>query len=208
MKKWIAMLLAVTMVLMVTGAYAAVPSKTTSDVGQVSGLHSVSGAVIGSDFTVQIAVDQAPVVQEIKALYAFVNDPLSPKAPIEYFPEETQEAVREAVEAALGEEYDMTQMEINEIVTIGEVGYDEAYGDISVSFSLSTRYNPEQKVVALLGIYSGAVDEDGNFAVEWVVADAQVEEDGQISVILTSDTLSRFGTASTVSMAVLSTPNA
>ena len=208
MKKWMGMLLAVAMILLVTGAYAAVPSKTTSDVGKVSGVQSLSGATIGSDFVVQIAVDQAPVVQEINALYNFVNDPLSPKAPIEYFPAETQEAVRAAVEATLGQGYDMSQMEINEIVTIGEVGYDAAYGDVSVSFSLATQYTPDQKVVALLGIYSGAVDENGNFVVEWVVANAQVEADGQISVVLTGDTLSRFATASTVSMAVLSTPNA
>lgn len=208
MKKWMGMLLAVAMILLVTGAHAAVPSKTTSDVGKVSGVQSLSGATIGSDFVVQIAVDQAPVVQEINALYNFVNDPLSPKAPIEYFPAETQEAVRAAVEATLGQGYDMSQMEINEIVTLGEVGYDPAYGDVSVSFSLATQYTPDQKVVALLGIYSGAVDENGNFVVEWVVADAQVEADGQISVVLTSDTLSRFSTASTVSMAVLSTPNA
>ena len=196
------------MILLGTGADAAVPSKTTSDVGKVSGVQSLSGATIGSDFVVQIAVDQAPVVQEINALYNFVNDPLSAKAPLEYFPAETQEAVRAAVEATLGQGYDMSQMEINEIVTLGEVGYDPAYGDVSVSFSLATQYTPDQKVVALLGIYSGAVDENGNFVVEWVVADAQVEADGQISVVLTSDTLSRFSTASTVSMAVLSTPNA
>ena len=99
---------------------------------------------------------------------------------------------------------DIEQMEINEFITIEPIEYKEEYGDIKTNFTFVTEYKVEQMVVVLIGVYSGEVDENGQFVVEWIVLDAVVEEDGSLSVVIPQADMLKMQDAASVAMAVLS----
>lgn len=99
---------------------------------------------------------------------------------------------------------DIEQMEINEFITIEPIEYKEEYGDIKTSFTFVTEYKVEQIVVVLIGAYTGEVDENGQFVVEWIVLDAVVEEDGSLSVVIPQADMLKMQEAASVAMAVLS----
>lgn len=99
---------------------------------------------------------------------------------------------------------DIEQMEINEFITIEPIEYKEEYGDIKTSFTFVTEYKVEQIVVVLIGVYTGEVDENGQFVVEWIVLDAVVEEDGSLSVVIPQADMLKMQEAASVAMAVLS----
>ena len=138
------------------------------------------------------------VVQEITNLYTFVV--AEQKAPVEYFPVEVQEKVAEI----LPEEVKVETLECTEFVTVRELGYKETYGDVVVNFSFTTQYKAQQKVIVLMGFYTGEVDEAGNPIVEWMPIEATALEDGTLDVTMTQEMLVKFGEAKTVAMAVLS----
>lgn len=99
---------------------------------------------------------------------------------------------------------DIEKLEINEFITIEPIEYKEEYGDIKTNFTFVTEYKPEQQVIALFGLYSGEVDEFGEFVVEWIVLDALVEEDGSLSVVIPQAEMLRMQDALSVAMVVLS----
>ena len=99
---------------------------------------------------------------------------------------------------------DIEQMEINEFITIEPIEYKEEYGDIKTNFTFVTEYKVEQMVVVLIGAYTGEVDENGQFIVEWIVLDAVVEEDGSLSVVIPQADMLKMQEAASVAMAVLS----
>lgn len=198
MKKLMSVLVVMAMVLMGVAAYASVPSKTTTDITTVEAVESTSGVELAADFAIAVTQDSAPVAQEIEKLYSFVKTQGS--APIAYFPAEVQEMIQ----LNLTEGYDIKALELNEFVSIEQFAYDAAYGDIVASFAFATEYSVDQKLFAVIGCYSGAVDANGNYLVEWVVADAQATEDGQVKVTFTQDVLTQIQNAEATSMAILS----
>lgn len=199
MKRMLCVLVTLSLLLAAATASAAVVSKTTTDNTTVQSIVAVDNTtVIEETFVVEIAQDEEEVVQEIANLYAFVTT--EQKAPVEFFPVEVQEKVAEI----LPEEVKAETLECTEFVTVRELGYKESYGDVVVNFSFVTQYKAAQKVVVLMGFYTGEVDEEGNPVVEWFPIEATALEDGTLDVVMTQEMLVKFSDAKTVAMAVLS----
>lgn len=200
MKKWTSILITVLLILSITTAFAAVPSKTTTNASTVTTVVSASGVELADDFKVAVAVEEsAPVVNEISKIFTFVS---SGNAPVDYFPAE----VKEEIVAKLPETIVSADVEINEFVSIDQTAYTEAYGDVKVSFSFTTSYTPKQALVALVGIFTGEVDENGEPIVEWIVLDAIANEDGSVEVTFTQEAMLKMQAAQTTSLAIANTP--
>lgn len=200
MKKWIGLVAAAAMVLTLGTASAAVPSKTTTDIAGKTEIVSTTGAQVSANFAVEQTGDKAPVVEEIVKISEAVN--AQGKAPVEYFPAEVQTAIAEK----LPEVVNLKSLEMNEFISIATTGYDAAFGDVSVAFDVVSTYKPGQKVVVLVGVYSGARDANGDYIVEWIPMDAEVTADGRIQVAFTADALTKMQGAAAASLAVLSEP--
>ncbi len=186
-----------------------VPSKTTTDVSWVVSVETVTGEPIADKFVVEITEDAEPVKREIAKLYSFVNDPekTEPVAPIEYFEEDVRrEVLKQLVEIGMPEDYDMTQIELNELVTLREIGYKKSYGNVVAKFKFVTEYQAGQKLVSLIGFYSGEQDEDGSYVVSWKIAPTEVLEDGMVAVKLSQRQMLRFRESAAIALAVLSEP--
>ena len=205
MKKTIALLMALVMVLACMPAFASIPSKTTTDNTQVKQVETVSGVAVPETFEVKVAVDAQPVVNEIAKVFTFVNE--QQEAPVNYFPAETKEAIKEVLTlqgAADVTDEVLETMELNEFITIQPVEYKEEYGDIKAHFSFVTQYAVGQKVVAMMSIYTGEVDAEGNPIVEWVALEAEVQADGSLAVTIPQAEMLRMQDAQAVGLAVLS----
>ena len=207
MKKMIALLMAMVLALASIPAYAAVPSKTTTDNTQVKQIETASDVVVAPEFAVKVAADPEPVVNEIAKVFSFVNE--QQEAPVNYFPAETKEAIKEVLAvqgvAEVNDEV-LESMELNEFITIQPVEYKEEYGDIKAHFTFVTQYAVGQKVVAMMSIYTGEVDENGEPIVEWVALEAEVQADGSLAVIIPQAEMLRMQEAEAVALAVLSEP--
>ena len=205
MKKMIALLMTLVLVLACVSAYASVPSKTTTDNTQVKQAETLNGTVVAETFEIKVAADPAPVVEEIAKVFAFVNE--QQEAPVNYFPAETKEAIKEVLTAQGAVEVTeevLEKMELNEFITIQPVEYKEEYGDIKTTFTFVTEYAVGQKVVAMLSIYTGEVDANGNPIVEWVALNAEVQADGSLAVVIPQAEMIRMQGAQAVALAVLS----
>ncbi len=216
MKKWLSILVAVVLMMSVAISCMAevatsqgVPSKTTTDASRVVSVETVTGEPMPDTFVIEVTEDAEPVTQEIEALYSFVNDPekTEPVAPIEYFEQDVQQHVlKQLVDMGMPEDYDMKQLELNEFVTVQEIGYEEIYGDVVARFEFITEYQVGQKLVGLIGFYSGEQAEDGSYVVNWEVAPIEVLEDGIVAVTLSQTQLLRFRESAATALAVLSEP--
>lgn len=224
MKKFVSILVAMIMILSATAmADVAVPSKTTTDNTVVGKVESSTGVVIEESFAITVTPDAAPVAQEITKLFKAVTE--EKKAPVAFFPEETKKQIVETLVAKLAnidietvktsenldtmaagiENFpDLEKMEINEFISITPVEYKEEYGDIETNFAFVTEYEVDQQVIVLFGLYTGEVDEQGEFIVEWVVLDATVEEDGTLTVVIPQAEMLKMQDAAHVAMVVLS----
>lgn len=199
MKKILSILVVAIMVCSMT-AFAAVPSKTTTNATVVTTIVSTTGVEIAETFSVAVAEDAEPVAKEIEKIYTFVTTNEAPV--IEYFPEE----VKTEIIAKLPETIAAEEVEINEFVTIEQMEYTEEYGDVQVTFSFTTVYAPEQNLVALVGLFSGEVDENGEPVVEWIVLDAVATEDGSVEITFTQDAMLKMQAAESTSLAIINTP--
>ena len=179
---------------------ATIPSKTTSDMAQIAAVEATGVVPEDSGFVVEIVQDTEPVQAEVAKLYTAVT--VGGVAPVEYFPVE----VKEAVAAALPETVVPEALELNELVPVDARNYDISYGDVYATFAFATMYTPGQTVVALLGLYTGEVDENGNYIVEWVTLNAEVNEDGTLRVLMPADVVARLQAAPAAALAVLNEP--
>lgn len=208
MKKFVCALVAMMMMLSMA-ASAAVVSKTTTDTTVVEKIETSTGVEVKETFEVKVAENTEPVVQQITNLFKFVVE--EEQAPIAYFPPETQEQVKAVVAAKIEQlpelekvEIDVEKMEINEFVTIETINYEETYGDVAINFSFLTEYKVGQVVVALVSIFTGEYDELGNPIVEWIIMDAEVMEDGTLTVIFPQVEMTKVQEAENVALAILS----
>lgn len=180
----------------------AIPSKTTSSASVSLGVETATGEK--ASYTVEIEEDTVPVQKEIEKLFTFVNSGAKNTAPIEYFTTEVQEKVLEQVVAQGAEKnFDMKKLALNEFVTLEQNGFKPGAGEGKVKLSFVTKYQPNQKVVALLGFYTGKMDANGNYIVSWEVAPVEVQEDGSVVVVMSEELLARFGESATVALAML-----
>ena len=201
MKKFACVLASMLLALSAAGAMAdAVPSKTTTDVTQVKTVEAVKEdgtveAVTGWD--IEVAEDAAPVTEEIAKIYqeVFVNG----KTAVAYFPAETQEAIA----ALLPEGVNASKLMMNEFITLQIVGQMETATDVKVTFTFTTKYEMDQNVVVVIGLYDGTRDANGQYNVEWVALDAEVLENGDIAVVFPAELVEQMNDAAAVAMAVL-----
>ena len=201
MKKFACVLASMLLALSAVGAMAdAVPSKTTTDVTQVKTVEAVKEdgtveAVTGWD--IEVAEDAAPVTEEIAKIYqeVFVNG----KTAVAYFPAETQEAIA----ALLPEGVNASKLMMNEFITLEIVGQMETATDVKVTFTFTTKYEMDQNVVVVIGLYDGTRDANGQYNVEWVALDAEVLENGDIAVVFPAELVEQMNDAAAVAMAVL-----
>lgn len=201
MKKFVCVLASMLLALSAAGAMAdAVPSKTTTDVTQVKTVEAVKEdgtveAVTGWD--IEVAEDAAPVTEEIAKIYqeVFVNG----KTAVAYFPAETQKAIA----ALLPEGVNASKLMMNEFITLEIVGKMETATDVKVTFTFTTKYEMDQNVVVVIGLYDGTRDANGQYNVEWVTLDAEVLENGDIAVVFPAELVEQMNDAAAVAMAVL-----
>lgn len=194
MKKLVIALVGLLMIVTLTSA--AVPSVTTDDINQVTGIEAA--VEVAADFAIAVVEDKPAVTAELNKIYAFVQEG---KAPIEYFASAELET---AVAAKLPEGTDLKKLQLNEFMTIGEFNYDQKYGEVKATFTFVTKYKANQKLVAVVGFYTDEKDADGNYIVEWVALDAVADASGNVQVIFTEDVLARMGTTQATSLAILS----
>ena len=177
------------LVLSAAGAVAAVPSKTTTDVTRVKAVESTEPTML-----IEVTEDAAPVVEEIEKIYQHVA--VKGQAALAYFPVETQNEII----ALLPEGVKGSALTMNEFVTLTTEG---TAADVKVTFTFTTRYTVDQKVVAVIGLYDGTRDANGQYNVEWVVLDAEVLESGDIAVEFPAELVERMKNAVATAMAVL-----
>ena len=189
MKKFALALGSMLLVLSAAGAVAAVPSKTTTDVTRVKAVESTEPTML-----IEVTEDAAPVVEEIEKIYQHVA--VKGQAAIAYFPVETQNEII----ALLPEGVKGSALTMNEFVTLTTEG---TAADVKVTFTFTTRYTVDQKVVVVIGLYDGTRDANGQYNVEWVVLDAEVLESGDIAVEFPAELVERMKNAVATAMAVL-----
>ena len=195
MKKFMCVLLTMALALTAVTAFAATPSKTTANTTRV-----VRNSAEGQGVLVFVTEDAEEVLAEIAKVFTAVNT--DGMAPIEYFPEDVQAAVA----ALLPEGFDLKTLELNEFVTVDQSGYTDALGDVTAYFEFATPYAVGQKLVMLLGFYSGEKDAQDNYEVEWVALAAEVQEDGLVAVTIPAECMVKMQTSKAVAAAVLSEP--
>ncbi len=189
MKKFALTLASMLLVLSAAGAVAAVPSKTTTDVTRVKAVESTEPTMI-----IKVTEDAAPVAEEIARIYQQVA--VKGQAAVSYFPAETQSEII----ALLPEGVKSSAMIMNEFVTLTAEG---TAADGKVTFTFTTRYTVDQKVVVVIGLYDGTRDANGQYNVEWVVLNAEVLESGDIAVEFPAELVERMKNAVATAMAVL-----
>lgn len=189
MKKFALALASMLLVLSAAGAVAAVPSKMTTDVTRVKAVESTEPTML-----IEVTEDAAPVVEEIEKIYQHVA--VKGQAAIAYFPVETQNEII----ALLPEGVKGSALTMNEFVTLTTEG---TAADAKVTFTFTTRYTVDQKVVVVIGLYDGTRDANGQYNVEWVVLDAEVLESGDIAVEFPAELVERMKNAVATAMAVL-----
>jgi hypothetical protein len=197
--KRFAVLAMVVVFLFSTTAFAAVNSKTTSDLTSVVKTE-VTGVAPAEFAVVVVAMEFEPeaVTKELEKIFQFVTPEV---APVSYFPEEVQEVFAEKLPLV-----DLTTYELNEFISIDVVNFEDTIESAVVEFKFTTQYVENQSILFVVGLYTGEVDENGEYIVEWLLLDAVVTEDGSIAVTFTQEALARMADAAAVSVAVLSEP--
>lgn len=176
MKKFLALVTLLCMVLTSTAALASsVPSKTADDLTQVEVGTTETGVVPETSFAVAVTEPTEKITAEVTAMQEFVAEA---KPVVEFFPAETQEAIA----AVLPETVKAEEVVVYELAPVAVSNYDEAYGDVTVDFAFATVFPEDSEVIVLLGL-PGAED-----AIEWIVKTGTVSE-GKVSVVFTQEEL-------------------
>ena len=175
MKKFLALMTIVCMVLTASVAFAAFPSKTAEDLTQVGTVESTTGVEVDPTFAIVVAEPTEEINAEVEAMRELVEaeQPL-----LTYFPEEVQQEVV----AAMPETFDANTAVAYEVVTVAAANYDETYGDVAAEFTFATEFAEETKVVVLIGLPNA---EGG---MDWVVKSGVVVN-GAVRIEFTKDEL-------------------
>lgn len=191
-KKLISLVLCVLLVLTCANAFAAVPSKTTQDMASVKDVASstyvgeVKATFSLTDGNVQATSDELDKIADYVAMGGVST--------VSYFGTEVVDAI-----AQLLPEVDLDNLELNEIAPLTVADYDEAYGDLAITFSFATVYAQDQAVVALIGIESAETQE-----IVWTPAEAEVQMDGSVQVVLPQALLVELAAAQNSMITILS----
>ena len=164
MKKFLALVTLVCMVLTATAAFA-FPSKTAEDLYTVTPGSTSTGVALEHGFAIFLTDPTKAIEEEVVAIYKHVAE-----APIAtYFDEETQAKLAEvAVDPAVLLGY--------EAVAVACDNYKAEYGDVDADFTFATVFPEGSEVVVMLKTE------------EWSVQKAVVEN-GLIKILFTGEEL-------------------
>ena len=170
MKKFLALVTLVCMVLTATAAFA-FPSKTATDLTTVTPCAASTGVALDPGFSIFVTEPTEAIEEEVKAIYKHVET-----APIAtYFTEETQAALTELVAdpaALLG----------YEAVAVACDNYKAEYGDVDAKLTFATVFPEGSEVVVMVKTE------------DWSVQKAVVEN-GEIKVLFTGAELTAMDEA-------------
>lgn len=189
-KRIVALALALAMVFCMASIAYAVPSKTTPDMVKPVEVKSSTGVDIKPDF-VLTTVEDTKSEQVLAEIFNFVT--VNNAAPVKYFPTDVQQEIA----AKLPEGTNVDNLKMNEFVAIETKNFDTSYGAVETKIQVASTYKAGQKIVAVVG-YVGA---DGKMV--WAAIDAEVGEDGLVSVIFPEELLTVINNG-TASLALLS----
>ena len=197
MKKILAFLLAI-VIMSLTIAFAALPSKTSGDIATVGEL------IADGDANKDIGGLQIIIVEDeaVDETLSEIVDATKEKTPFEFFPEDVQKAIAEK----LGKDFDLKTLELNEFVALDVIGYEpEKYSSVMAPFTFETEYKANQNVFPVLGFY------DNEEEVDWVTMgdqflEGEVQDNGSVNITLEDALLARMDKSPSIAMALLSTP--
>ncbi len=184
MKKVLSLILATLLVLTSIAAVAeeVLPSKTTSDLAEVTEVAAENGEVV---LTVVEESDKY-----VEVLAATVEAVLNGTAPADLFTADTKAAIVEKAGEA--------ELELNEMVAIAAPDYTAENGAVTAKFTFETLYTAEQTLIAVVSCYTGE-------AVEEIVLDAKADEAGAVVVSFTADAMAKIAAADSAILAILNT---
>lgn len=198
MKKIFALLLAIVM-MSLTVAFAALPSKTSGDIATVGKL------IADGDENKDIGGLQIIIVEDetVDETLGEISEATKEKTPIEFFPEDVQKKIAEK----LGEDFDPKTLELNEFVALDVIGYEpEKYSTIAAPFTFETEYKVDQRVFPVIGFYDGEGIEWATLADQFL--EGEIQEDGSVNITFEDAMLARMDASPSIAMALLSTPAA
>ena len=177
MKKLTALLLALLLVVTSAVAFAAVPSKVTTDLVAITDPTGIFEVGEESPIVTAQLADIGAVVEE-------------GKTPAEAFGDDTQAALAE-----LG----MDGAEMNEFIPLKLNGLENFEGDeITITIAFATPYTQDQKVAGVFTMF------DENNEKEEAVVPGVVNEDGSVSFTLKRALVEKLVAAAAVTLAVFS----
>lgn len=205
MSKKIVCLALALMLLGVSTALAAIPSKTASDIVSDAPV-AAEGVTFAPDFTITSTEDLTGTAQEIlDRIAGFLV--LNETAVIKAFGEETEEAVAELLpEDVLAEE-----LVLAEFFPVTIANYSADYGDVTVAFSTLTA---EKTAVALLGVVTDLEETEAAEAflaaekqqdLLWIPLQTEVRE-GKVVVTFTAQAIEVIPEGGETVLAFLNTP--
>ncbi len=198
MKKLITLLMVLSLFMTSVAFATSVPSKTTEDTTVVEEVKTETGVAVEPDFTISVAPPTEEVSTEIAKMYEQVtSEETKENGIIAYFPAEVQEAVKETLIAqGAPADIDLKKMTINEIVPVKVENYKSEYGAIDISLSTLTKYEADEKLVALIGtIHQGETT--------WFTSTATATEDG-VKVVIPQEALTNVENGHELTVAIMS----
>ena len=176
MKKLIALVLAAVMALGIVSAFAAAPSKTTTNVAKILDFEA-SGETPSDDFSIIIVEDSEEAAKELSVILEAVK---GGKTPAECFPE-----------GLLPADADLEMLEFFAVIANN---YKPEYGDITIHAELGTVYQPDQEFYPLVKS-NGA----------WGNAAGQIQDDGTVKITFNVEQMNAMNGQESL-VALFSTP--
>jgi len=123
-----------------------IPSKSAEDIVRIRRWYSESGAVIEDEFDIDLVELTEPMQAEVDRISKFLNDESDDNAAIDWFPEEPVEQARLLLPGVK-----LSDLIIYDIVAVDAKGYTDAYGDVATENLFAAAYDPESRMVSMLG---------------------------------------------------------
>lgn len=181
MKKLIAILMSLMLILSVASAEA-VLSKTTTDMTEVKDV-VVENLPADSTFSIAV-VDTEEAVAVANTEIAKLVEAVKTADVTTYFGEVTD---TQGNAVSLTEVLGTETLNVHELMPIEVNDYEETYGKVNMTFTVSTPYAKDEQIIVLLGLVT--VEADGTQTVAWTAYEAVIVEEGAIQVEFEPETL-------------------
>jgi hypothetical protein len=209
MRKWmIPLMAAVVLSMSAAAAQAPVESISAINTTRVVEITDANSEVLPDKFAIFPVESKTAIQQEIRRLYDFVNAVDAKKPPIQFFMQEQRQMVQDGIPEWISPD----ALEVNEIISIDEINYDEQIGDVRVEFEFATTYETGIRISVLLGITHMDVSQewdentDWNTGTEWFALKAEVVNNGRLLIMFPQDVLVKMTTAAATTMIVFNEP--